>query len=948
MSESNSASRTEIFFARLAENHPLQLVEDIRAIPGCAAVIDSSDYVTQQSLLHPGVVLDLQQQGLLQRDYQPGEMRRLLQAQLEDVADESRLSMQLRLFRRQQMLRIIWRDISRLAPLNTTLEDLSELADVCVDEALQRLYAWATPRSGVPRDAEGKVQHMIVIGMGKLGARELNLSSDIDLIFLYPEKGQTDGERPLDNEQFFTRLARQLIKAIGENTAQGFVFRVDTRLRPFGDAGPLVIPLSFLEDYLHSQAREWERYAMVKARVISGDAMARQEVWQLVRPFVYRRYLDFGAIESIRDMKKLIVNELQHRGMDHNIKLGMGGIREIEFIGQAFQLIRGGRDSDLQVRPIQQVLKLLAEKDMLPQHEVDDLLSAYEFLRLTENRLQAWKDEQTHILPTDADGRERLARSMQFDSWDEFHDRLQLHRNKVQGYFDLLFAAPQAEVEQKHPMTQLWQGGQTPDEAARLLLQAGFGDAEQSYSALLEFQNSSACRFLGERGRRRLDELMPMLLEAVAGSPQPDSLLLRMLEFIESIARRTAYLALLVENPMVLSQLIRLMRESVWIAEQIVRHPILLDELIDPRRLYSPLKKEALQHELDILMGLLDADDQEQRMERLRQFVQANTLRVAAADVSEVIPVEVVSDYLTEIAEVATANVYRSSFDYLRQRHGMPQSIAGEQSGFAVIGYGKLGGYELGYSSDLDLVFVHDSQTAIAMTDGDKAVANDVFYARLGQRMIHLFTARTPSGVLYEIDMRLRPNGNSGLLVSSLKAFEQYQLGEAWTWEHQALVRARPVAGDPITIAEFEAVRRRVLSQRRDAVALQREVRDMREKMRASLDQSDAANLDIKQGLGGIADIEFMVQYAVLRWACDYPRLLEWTDNARLLEVLASEALITEQDANSLLKAYRAYRASYHHRSLQKMRGLVAREEFAEATATVTAMWQTLMVDAVQ
>jgi len=947
MSDTSQLSRLESVKAQLADHLENEQYAAISSIAGFEEVINASDYVVQQCLRKTGQLFEGLDKQLIEQSYQAGELRALLCGQLDQVEDELTLAAKLRIFRRQQMVRIIWRDIAQLAPLNETLEDLSELADACVDEALKHLFAWAVAKSGMPRDAQGHAQELVVIGMGKLGARELNLSSDIDLIFLYPERGETDGRRPIDNEKFFTRLSRQLIKAIGENTAEGFVFRVDTRLRPFGDAGPLAIPLGFLEDYLQGQAREWERYAMVKARVISGSASSEQAFSELVRPFVYRRYLDYGAIESIREMKKLIANEMHNRGMDANIKLGMGGIREIEFIGQAFQLIRGGRDPDLQVRPIQQVLALLAKKEILPPHEVKDLLAAYEFLRLTENRLQAWNDEQTHILPEDKERRLILAQSMGYEDWPGFSRMLDQHRQKVQGYFDLLFAAPQADEAEEAIFSEVWQEGLAEEVAIRRLDLAGFDHSEKIWKQLHDFRQSSAFRYLGENGRRRMDQLMPLLLEAIAAADHSDLLLERIIPFLESITRRTAYLAMMVENPMVLSQLLRLMGESVWIAAQITRHPLLLDELIDPRRLYAPLKKQALQEELEIILSPV-LDDEEQSMERLRQFRQASMLRVAAADVASVIPIEVVSDYLTEIAEVISDTVYRSALQTMAGKYGKPQSTMGKESGFAVIGYGKVGGFELGYSSDLDLVFVHDSQSGTAVTDGIKQIANDVFYARLGQRMIHQYTTRMPSGTLYEIDMRLRPNGNSGLLVTSLKAFEKYQMEEAWTWEHQALVRARAIAGDPQTMAGFEEIRRQVLSVSRDAGKLQKDVREMREKMRDSLDKSDDTHLDIKQGRGGIADIEFMVQYAVLRWAKAYPDLLDWSDNARTLETLAKHRLLDGDLADRLLVAYRAYRAEYHHRSLQQEEGIVVREKFEQQSRLVQSAWQALMIEPIE
>lgn len=922
---------------------------------GFEQVIDGSDYVAQQLLRYPDEFHELLVSGFISARFSAGQLRNRLVKHLQNISDETELARQLRIFRRQQMVRIIWRDLARLSTLNETLEDLSELADVCVDLAVRHLFDWAVNKSGMPRDANGNAQQLVVIGMGKLGARELNLSSDIDLIFLYPERGQTDASRPVDNEQFFTRLARQLIKVIGENTADGFVFRVDARLRPFGDAGPLAIPFGFLEDYLQGQAREWERYAMVKARVISGEDHLADAFYQLTHSFVYRRYLDYGAIESIREMKKLIANEMHHRGMDANIKLGRGGIREIEFIGQAFQLIRGGRDPDLQIRPIQQVLRVLEQKVMLPASEVTELLAAYEFLRLTENRLQAWKDQQTHLLPVDdAESQQRLAASMGFENWQLFSVALETHRRKVQDYFDGVFAAPVSENPQQNHFAEIWpeiwpEGlaeEQAKEQAVKSLSLAGFKKPEQVWQMLQQFRNSGAVRFLGVNGSKRMSQLMPLLLEAVVAGSDADHLLSRLLAFLSSVARRTAYLALMVENPAVLSQLVRLFAESVWVTEQITRHPLLLDELIDPGRLYAPLKKQYLRVELQASLEAV-AGDEEQYLERLRQFKQANSLRVAAADLTGVIPVEIVSDYLTDIAEVLCEKACEKAFSMLVDRHGEPTSIVGASMGFAVIGYGKVGGYELGYSSDLDLVFLHGSGLSSSMTNGDKTIANEVFYARMGQKIIHQFTTRMPSGQLYEIDMRLRPNGNAGMLVSSLNAFEKYQHDEAWTWEHQALVRARAIAGDTQLMAAFEQLRRDILSIRREPAKLQQDVREMREKMRDNLDRSTTEMFDIKQGLGGIADIEFMVQYAVLRWACDYSDLLDWPDNARILKILAKHCLLDGSLADELLLAYRAFRAEYHRCSLQQQKTVVPQNKFSQQRNLVKQAWQALMIDSI-
>ncbi|OGT87456.1 MAG: bifunctional glutamine synthetase adenylyltransferase/deadenyltransferase [Gammaproteobacteria bacterium RIFOXYA12_FULL_61_12] len=912
-------------------------------------VFEGSDYVAQALLRQPELLSQGHATGFLRDPLPEAGMDRLLRASLEGVVDEAGLQRELRRFRKRHMIRIIWRDLAGWAGLGETLEDLSALADACIGLALERLYAQLIPQYGEPIGAEsGQPQGLVVLGLGKLGARELNLSSDVDLIFAFEEPGKTNGRKSVANEEFFTRLIQKLVQALDNMTGDGFVFRTDTRLRPYGDAGPLACSFGFMEEYYFSQAREWERYAMIKARVVAGDPLAGERLMAVLRPFTYRRYLDFGSIESLRDMKRMIAAELHKKGMDANIKLGPGGIREIEFLGQAFQLIRGGREPDLQIRPILQVLQRLGEKGLLPPLAVEELTAAYCFLRLVENRLQAWRDEQTHRLPADDEGRLRLSRSMGFGTWASFGEVLGEHRAKVQGHFDQIFAA-QGQVtggkEANAMLTALWRGGLERERASALLEQLGYRGGEAPLDAVQRLRDSAAVRRQEAKGQSRMDLLVPLVMEAAAGVGDPDGVLLRLLGLLEVIAGRAAYLALLVESPVALSHLVKLAGESLWIVHSLSNQPLLLDELLDPRRLYSPLHRAGLEQELRVLLQPVVMDDLEQQMERLRQFAQSNMLRVAAADITGVIPLMVVSDYLTEIAEVVTVQVLAYSWLELTRKHGRPACILGESSGFAVIGYGKLGGIELGYGSDLDLVFLHGSKDLNAMTDGERPVPNDVFYARLGQRMVHMFNTRTPSGLLYSVDMRLRPNGNAGLLVSSLDAFERYQKNEAWTWEHQALVRARAVAGDPLVIAEFGRIRREVLLIERDPGKLRADVREMREKMRESLDKGSDGTFDIKQGRGGIADIEFMVQFAVLRWAHLYPDLSVWTDNVRLLETLARHQLLAGQAAQQLTGAYKALRAMNHRHAIQERPGLIASGELQDERRVVTEIWRTMMED---
>jgi glutamate-ammonia-ligase adenylyltransferase len=886
-----------------------------RTLPG---VWEASDYVAKSCIRYPEILPRLIESGRLARPYAEGEMDRLLVDALQGVGDERSLASALRRFRREEMVRIIWRDIASLARLDETLEDLSALADACVGQALELLHVWTVAELGAPRDKAGVEQRMVVLGMGKLGARELNLSSDIDLIFAYPANGQTDGARPLSNEQFFVRLARRLIQALDANRVDGFVFRVDTRLRPFGDSGPLAMSFGAMEDYYQTQAREWERYAMIKARVVVSDPEAGKQLIAMLRPFVYRRYLDFGAIESLRAMKRIIDRELRRKGMADDIKLGPGGIREIEFIGQAFQLIRGGRDPDLQIRRIRPVLRLL----------------------------QAWADKQTHLLPQDDAGRLRLARSMRFADWDGFLRVLDEHRRRVQGEFDRVFASPQARAEQREQsFSTIWIGSAEDAHYLAQLTEIGFKDAANALGRLQTLRESAARKGLSRRGGDRMAQLIPLVLELAGRASDPDLVFERMLCVLESVMRRTAYLAMLAEHPIILSQLASLAGMSPWFSDQIGRHPLLLDELLDPRRLYTPLRRTDLEEEIDSLLAPLADDDLEQQMERLRQFAQGNMLRVAAADLTDVIPLMVVSDYLTEIAEVAVSRVLATAFKHLCGKHGQPRGIEEGGTGFLVLGYGKLGGIELGYGSDLDLVFVHGSNSVNAITGGDRPISNDQFYMRLGQRIIHMMTTQTPSGQLYEVDMRLRPDGKKGMLVRSLGSFAEYQARNAWTWEHQALVRARPVAGDQSLAERFGQVRREILCREREPEGLRQDVRVMRERMRKNLDKTRTGRSDLKQGRGGIADIEFMVQYFVLRWAAQHPDLADWTDNVRLLQTLARLDLLPGTAAEDLTSAYKALRVLYHRSALQEQPTSIPDDRLGRMQERVRALWWDLMED---
>lgn len=919
-----------------------QLLSQDTSLSGSAPqVLMGSEYVCQWGERYADRAQALIASGDIHISYGEQGYQQRLALMLENVADETHLQQQLRYFRQREMVRIIWRDLAGWADLAETVRELSAMADASVRESLALLSEWQCRDLGVPCNDQGEAQELVVLGMGKLGAGELNLSSDIDLIFSYPCQGETEGGRKaISNEQFFTRLGQKLIQALDTVTADGFVFRVDMRLRPFGDSGALASCFDAMEDYYQTQGREWERYAMIKARPLTGSESVKKELTSLLRPFVYRRYLDYGVFDSLRDMKGMIVSQLRRKGMEDNIKLGVGGIREIEFIGQVFQLIYGGRDLPLQQRPILTILDLLAERQCLSQNAVEDLKGAYIFLRRVEHRIQAFADQQTHQLPEDEAGLLRIAQLMGFGNTADFLFVLHEHRNQVQNHFEQILTAPQADDMPPEETSLLTS---TSEEKVSYLAELGFENPEHVVSDLTGLLDSHAYRNLGEVEHTRLTKLLPLLVKAAAGVANADSCLSRLIPFVESILRRSAYMSLLVENPLALSQLIKLCAASPRISSQLARYPMLLDELLDPRTLYEVPSRGQQAIKLQQGLATVDDADLEQHMYLLREFRQIASLHVAAADITDVLPLMRVGDQLTELAEVQLEQVLTLAWRHLVGRHGRPPCTDNddiEQCGFTVLAYGKLGGHELGYGSDLDLAFLFDGEKNQGVTDGERPLEALVFYTRLAQRMIHLLSTVTGGGILYEVDMRLRPNGQSGLLVADVSGFEEYQRQDAWTWEHQALVRARCVAGDQGLSQQIQSIRQQIMAQKRDLTILAKDVSDMRAKMREQLNKSTAELFDLKQGHGGITDIEFMVQYAALAWSSDWPELLVYTDNIRMLEALKASDKLSEHDSNMLAGAYRFYRKLANHCILQETPAVVPIEQVAAYRTQVASIWQ--------
>ena len=824
--------------------------------------IASSRYAARLLAARPELSAELADPAAFSRD----EMAQALAGAQHD--DEASLRRRLRRLRQRVLLRVMARDLSRRANLDEVCGAMSDLAELEISTALRWL------------GAEG----LVVVGMGKLGGRELNVSSDIDLVFLYPGSA--------DQQERYETAGRRLIRLLAEITEDGFAFRVDMRLRPFGDAGPLACSFDSLETYLIAHGREWERYAWLKARALTGSHHA--ELMRIVQPFVFRKYLDYATLGAMRRLHAEVRREVARRELADHVKLGPGGIREIEFVAQALQLVRGGRDPALTVRPTLEVLSVLSKKNLLPEQAARELADAYVLLRNVEHRLQYLDDAQRHDLPADEEDRTRLARMSGFASWEAFSARLQSVRDAVSRHFDSVFAErdAQAAAWPEHPRL----------DALR---------SSQRYAAL------------PADSRRRLDALVPALAKAAAATADPQATLARGVDLVEAIASRAAYLALLAENPQALERVTRIIGASSWAAEFVTRHPLLLDELLDDRLLYAPPELDAFARELRSRLAAHQGDT-ERRVNLLREMHQAQVFRLLAQDLAGLLSVERLADHLSALADLVLEISLEQVWSELRGRHleGAPR--------FAVVGYGKLGGKELGYASDLDLIFLYDDAHEQAPET----------YARLAQRFNNWLTARTSAGALFDTDLRLRPSGAAGLLVSPIEAFARYQEQDAWVWEHQALSRARFSAGDSRVGQVFESIRERILRRSREPAALAKEILAMREKMRAA-HPNKSGLFDIKHDAGGMIDIEFTVQYLVLAHAHDFPSLTKNLGNIALLGMAAELGLLPKALAERCRVAYREYRRVQHALRLNGAQyARVPHAQVAAHLAAVRELWQ--------
>ena len=894
----------------------------------------ASQYAEQVLSLHTPLLEQDFAIDQFQKSLTTSQIHSLVQDSLLDIQNENQWMSTLRILRARLMFRWIWQDANQLTDVVTLTRELSDFADASINAAKDFARIPLLAKHGEPVGYGGKVQDLIVVAMGKLGAQELNLSSDIDLIFAFDEQGETNGRKCVDVQQFCIAWGQKIIYLLEHITADGFVFRVDMRLRPWGDGSALAISHAALEKYLSQHGREWERYAWIKARIVSGGVNG-DDLLAMTRPFVFRKYVDYTAFEAMREMKAMIEREVARRNIEDDIKLGAGGIREVEFIVQVFQLIYGGSKLELQDRQCLVSLKHLGEVGLLDDEAVVDLEDAYLFLRRVEHAIQALNDQQTQSLPSEIDPRNRIVATLGFEDWDQFITHLNQKRQKVIYQFEHL-------IKEKGTETLAESFGQLEVRLESVL-------DDHAKNLIKEFWFGHAIKKLPAKAIQRLKEFWPHLIEAILQSDKPQTALVRLMPLIESVMRRTVYLVMLIESKGALQRLVKMATVSPWICEELTHYPVLLDEFLSMD--FELPKRKDLEDSLRQQLLRIEIDQMEDQMRVLRLFKKSNVLTVAASDVLAESPLMKVSDALTDIAEVSVIATLNLAYQITAKKHGYPLDAEGQRCSmdhiaFAVIGYGKVGGIELGYGSDLDLVFIHyiDEQSD---TDGLKAISGFTFAMRVAQKFMSLMTTQTLDGRVYEIDTRLRPSGEAGLLVTSLKAFEQYQLKNAWVWEHQAIVRARSIAGESSLREKFEELRRVILTLPRDEHKVREEVLNMRQKMKDHLGSSKEQKKDgifhLKQDAGGIVDIEFMAQYVVLAWSGTNADLAHYSDNVRILEDAAKARCLSSDDASALIQAYLSERAESHRLALANQSMQVSAADWFDTREVVCKLWQRLI-----
>ncbi|MFW2440697.1 MAG: bifunctional [glutamate--ammonia ligase]-adenylyl-L-tyrosine phosphorylase/[glutamate--ammonia-ligase] adenylyltransferase [Arenicellales bacterium] len=945
----------DIIFNEVIEHLPDSSTTTLDWLGALPAVLSSSPFIVSLIRKDPSYLTELIENGSLFRPLDTEYLFSKVEASLADTEDEQEMMHSLRYARNQAMLQIAFRDLAGWAALHEVMSSLSNAAVALLSATQARTYDLLAARHDTPLGAEtGESQQLVVLGMGKLGGNELNFSSDVDLIFCFPENGQMTASKPLSNQEFFIRQAKLFIRLLTTQTADGFVYRVDTRLRPNGDSGPLCLSFNAMENYYQLHGRDWERYAFIKARVVAGDREKGLQLLNRLRPFIYRKYLDFSAIEAIRDMKEMIERELlRKKEVQRNIKLGPGGIREVEFIAQAHQLIRGGRDPLLQQQSLLPVLDQLQASSLISTEEFSTLTEGYNFLRCCENRLQMYADQQTHNLPENTLPQLILALSMGYSDWSAFSSQLQTHMQAVHAIFHELFIST-ADPDKSSPtrtMGHLWDNELDEKAACQTLKSNHYIKTGFLYSHLQALRNGSLYSSLSTSARSRLDRLLPVLLYEVGylaktsdidAGTDTDETLIRCLDLLTSIVRRPVYLSLLLDNEAVRHQLIRLTAASPYASVLIRRYPVLLDDLLTG---YSPadFTHETLSAGVRKLLQTAEPDDLEQQMNLLREFNHSKLLAVASLEISARLTANETGRSLSAIAETCTSESLNLSMQGIIANHGTLEDADPANVPFCIIAYGKLGSRELGFGSDLDLVFVSARLADSVKTSGPRKIFAAQFFARIGQRLVHIMSTLTPAGRLYEIDMRLRPSGNSGPLVASLSQLQRYLREKAWTWEHQALVRARVIAGNQELAQAFDSLRKEILCLRRDEEKLRIDIVDMREKMRQAKNTGNSEKFDLKQGHGGIVDIEFMVQYMVLRWACGYPQLTEHTETMVLLDELKKLELLEPETHRVLSGTFSSWLEKSYQLKLNDRPAMIPAASAKKLSRQVTEIWHKLL-----
>ena len=922
-------------------NHPENLAVQAnpdgssqQAVQALARIVACSDFITRVLSQEPGLLQIFCGPSGVEQPRRPGELTTIVQEIGRRIVHRAELAVELRRLRHREVARIGWRDLAGWATLEEVVTTLSELADAIIEIALACAHREVADRYGQPiGDDTGLPIALTVFGLGKLGGRELNLSSDVDLIFAYAEPGETLGPSKISNQEFFVKLGQILIAILEEPTADGIVYRTDMRLRPNGDSGPLVLSYDAMDHYYLTHGRDWERYALIKARPVAGDRLGGNQLLETLRPFVYRKYLDFGAIEAIRSMKALIERELQYQDMSDHIKLGRGGIREIEFVVQSHQIIYGGRHQTLQTASIWLALTALESLGIVDHQCVEQLCSAYDFLRRLEHRLQVLDDQQTHRIPTGSVEKRRIATAMNFESESHLLSRLnQVTEGVHQIFVDIFTPVADLDATESTYLAEIWQGVLPADAAGKKLAAAGFRESDRIYQLLKNVRTSRFYLAYSREGRERFDRLLPLVLEECGQSSEPEVTLTRLLSVIETIGRRSAYLSLLAENPLALRQLVELTTASSSISNWIGQHPVILDELLDPITNFEVEKRSTITQDIARKLGDVNSTDLERDMDLLREYRWGYNLRVGAADIAGLLSVRDVSRALSALAEALVEQALDSARNTL-----IPSLLDIDTTELGIVAYGKLGSGELGYNSDLDIIFVYDQPSSISAS---AAAERRYRLSRLVQRLVHILTVRTPAGNLYEIDLRLRPDGRSGTVVTPLDAYAQYLQDSAWTWEHQALVRARMICGDAALEERFEAIREDILLTFREPTTLAQAIANMRDQTIAANCRSTISQYDLKLDRGGLVDIEFLVQYWVLNWARDYPQLVVNRDSYSIIKALLDSGLIDADAGSSLLEILTLYLTTENRLKLQEMPPLIDQDQLVTERNRITSLWQ--------